>query len=500
MTGFEITAESRALAQETDGERPFHIAILGDFSARGAEDRALRPILVDRDNFDEVMRRLAPKLNLRIGSGQEVECEIAISELDDFHPGRLYESLGLFRRLRDLRRRLSAEATFAEAAAELGVEVSEPGAPQAGAAAPQPPAAALGRGSLLDQILEEPAGQPGDSRRPLPRDPLRAYVQKIVEPHTTRTPAKLQQELVRGVDETAAELMRGILHHPEFQALESAWRGLFFLVRRLETGEALKLFLLDISKDGLARDLRGTDDLRRTALYRVLVHDAVQLPGGEPWALLAGIYTFSPQPDDIELLARIGLLAKEAGAPFVAAASPLILGCASLHETPDPHEWQPLGEEAAEYWKFARTLPEAGYIGLVLPRFLARMPYGQRGEELETFRFEEMAGRPAHEDFLWANAAFAAALLLGQAFLAEGWQMRPGVVREIRNLPYYVYEEDGEPSPKPCAEVLLTENAAKTILERGLMPLVSYKGSDHVMLWQFRSIGDPPRKLAGRWE
>lgn len=500
MTGFEISAESRALAQEVEEERPFHLAVLGDFSSRGAGDRALRPVLVDRDNFDDVMRSLAPKLRLRIGSREDLECEIPISELDDFHPDRLYLGLDLFGRLRDLRRRLSAEATFAEAAAELGVDVPAARAPRADEPAQEPPPAALGRGSLLDQIMEEPAGQPGDSRRPSPRDPLRAYVQRIVEPHITRTPAKLQQALVRGVDETAAELMRGILHHPEFQALESAWRGLFFLVRRLETGESLKLFLIDLSKEDLRRDLCGTDDLRRTALYGILVRDAVQTPGAEPWALLAGIYTFSLQPDDVELLARIGLLAKQAGAPFIAAASPRILGCASLHEAPDPREWTPLSEEAAEYWKFIRTLPEAGYLGLALPRFLARMPYGRRGEELETFQFEEMAGRPAHEHFLWANAAFAAALLLGQAFLAEGWRMRPGVVREIGNLPYYLCDEDGELLPKPCAEVLLTENAANTILERGLMPLVSYKGSDRVMLWQFRSIGDPPAKLAGRWE
>jgi type VI secretion system protein ImpC len=128
-----------------------------------------------------------------------------------------------------------------------------------------------------------------------------------------------------------------------------------------------------------------------------------------------------------------------------------------------------------------------------------RLPYGKKTSPLEEFDFEEFAGTPVHEDYLWGNPAFAVALLLGQSFGEAGWEMRPGTAAEIDRLPLHVYQNGGESVPKPCAEVMLTEEAVERMVEEGLIPLVSFKGRDVVRVARFQSIAEPLRGLAGRW-
>jgi type VI secretion system protein ImpC len=302
------------------------------------------------------------------------------------------------------------------------------------------------------------------------------------------------------VDAATSDQMRQVLHHPEFQALEAAWRAVSFLVRGLETGVQLKLYLLDISKAELASDVVSTEDLRSSGIYRLLVEQTVGTPGGEPWAAVAANFTFGQTPEDIELLARMGMIARAARAPFLAGASPHLLGCESLAATPDPDDWQPEADpEGHQFWEALRAMPEAQYLGLALPRFLLRLPYGKDTEPTEQFDFEEMPEGSRHESYLWGNPAFVCAYLLGQAFSEFGWYLRPGVFQQIDGLPAHVYEEDGESHLKPCAEALLTNRAAEIILDEGLMPLLSIAGRADVRLTRFQSIAKPARPLAGQW-
>jgi type VI secretion system protein ImpC len=164
----------------------------------------------------------------------------------------------------------------------------------------------------------------------------------------------------------------------------------------------------------------------------------------------------------------------------------------------DPRDWRP-DPTAAQFWQALRELPEACSLGLLMPRFLLRLPYGEETSPAETFPFEEISGTPAHDEYLWGNPAFAAACLLGQAFSEDGWRMRPGTIREIAGLPLHSYQHDGEGVLQPCGEVWLTDRAADSILERGLMPLVSARNSDSVLLVRFQSLADPKKPLAGRW-
>ena len=228
------------------------------------------------------------------------------------------------------------------------------------------------------------------------------------------------------------------------------------------------------------------------------MEQSVETPGAEPWAIIVGNYTFGDGSDDLDLLSRMAGIAHRAGAPFLAEASARLLGCDSLASSPHPREWK-MPQELARGWAELRRQPEADSVGLALPRFLLRLPYGKKTLPLESFDFEEFPELPVHEDYLWANPAFAVALLLAQSFSETGWEMRPGMMTEIDRLPLHVYGKEGESESKPCAEILLTEDAAERLLEQGLIPLVSFKDRDLVRVMRFQSIADPPRGLAGRW-
>ena len=470
----DVSAEPKELSRP-EPDTPFRILLLGDFSGSGRQGqtagRVLKPVLVDRDNFDEVLARFAPEVRLPLGNG---EVSVRFGELEDFHPDRMFERLEPFQALRDLRARLSDAATFRAAAAAMGW------APDV-ASKPVPPPPTSGADLLSQMMGEEPAAAPAR-----PRDDWSRMLSELVAPYLEPRPDPKQADLTAQVDAAIAGQMRAILHHSAFQAIESAWRGVFFLVRRLETGESLKLYLLDIpaaeaaSADGAAR-------LRRWA-----VEESAQTPGAEPWAVMAGLYQFGPEHE--APLAELAAVAAEAGAPLVAGAAPSVLGVDSLEGSTDPRHWAP------PVFESLRRSPEARWLGLALPRFLLRLPYGRLTDSTELFAFEEMPGAPEHASYLWANPAIACACLLGEAFNQFGWEFRPGAVREIESLPAHVFTASGESEIKPCAEVLLTESAAENMMDRGLMPLLSLKGSDRIRLARFQSVADPPAPLAGRWQ
>ena len=176
----------------------------------------------------------------------------------------------------------------------------------------------------------------------------------------------------------------------------------------------------------------------------------------------------------------------------------MLVGCASLEETPSSRDWK--RSDLQGLWSQVRSLRESASIGLALPRILLRLPYGKETSQLDTFDFEEVCGQPAHSEYLWGNPAFFVALMIGKSFEETGWEMRPGSRSQIENLPLHTYRNGGDLKVKPCAEILLTEESVVSVIDRGLMPLISYKGRDSVRVGRFQSIADPPRPLRGRWE
>jgi type VI secretion system protein ImpC len=481
------------------------ILVMGDFSGRGADQAAEHPEgamrsprRLDVDNLDDVLGALSPRIVLSSAGDRGVEdLTIHFTRLDDFHPDALYERLPVFCRLRDLRARLLDPATFARAAAELreevGVSMPTPASqPTSGAG----PATHENDAATVERLLGK---RPEHVQVPERRPEVTELLRRAVAPHLS--PETPHQELyVRTLDDIAGARMRSILRHPGFQALERAWRSAHALVSRLETGEALEVWLLDLGRAALQADLGASgDDLSSTQLGRTLRDAGLGIPDGPSWGLLVGDFTFGTSAEDVSCLTALGGIASSIGAPFLAAADPAVLGCASLAGAPSAADWTPLDSSAEGRWQGLRRHPVARWIGLALPRVLLRLPYGEATDPIDSFDFEELYPLREHSGYLWGNPAFLCAALIGQAFIGDGWAMRPGDLVEMDDLPAHVYTQDGEPRLQSAAEGYLSESVAESIASRGVMPLLSYRNRGAVRVWQFRSLADPPVGLAGPW-
>jgi type VI secretion system protein ImpC len=385
----EVDVAPRRTKIVAPAEEPARYLVLGDFGGRRTDI-----LSVDRDSFNDVLSIL----HVSAGGMQ-------IRDLEDFHPDRLFQRL----------------------------EMSTADEPEpAPATSPQADIAALLRPtSLLEQI----AGG---------GDPFEQYVKDLARAHSA--PQK------KSIDRTAAlsERINGLLHHPRFQTLESAWRGIDFTIRQMDDATA-RIHIAQFSKEDLAIDL-ASDNLRATRLYSIL--------HSRRWTAAIGLYSFD-EPE-IELLARIALVAADAAVPFIAEGSPGITS------------------------ELFRDIPEASYLGLALPRFLLRLPYGPRTSPLDSFQFEEMPGAPEHRHYLWGNAAIACLAILARG---EAENLN------LDGLPAHTYKQGSEWTMTPCAELFMTETQVLALIDQGLMPLISYKDRALVRLAGFRSVTSKPLAL-----
>lgn len=468
-------------------EGPCKLLLLGDFSGLPTAERGplagRRTWAVDIDNVESVMQKIAPRLRL-----QGVAGDIALPSIDHFHPDQLLANLDMFRALRDMRARLAHPASFAAAAAELRGAAPDPAA----AAAP----AAADDGDLLGRLLGKPVGAPAATPAPTPpaapTDLVDAWVKRLVAPHIVREDTPFQAQYLASVDLTIAEQMRAVLHAPAFQALEAAWRGVFMLVSALDLDDTLQLQLLDVNREEMLADVVGSGgQLDRTALHQALVEKWRDAPDGEPWTALLCLHDFGPSDADIGLLAALGLIAARAGGPLLAAAQAALLGVSSFASAAAAVPAAPAG------WQALRRSQAAPWLGLLAPRLLMRLPYGRSGERTEAFAFEEFAGTPDHEAFLWGSGALAAALLIGRAFARNGWPLDLEDERDITDLPSFIVEHDGERVQQACAEAYLSEGAWQALLAQGVMPLLSHRQRNAVRLPRLQSIAEPVQALAG---
>lgn len=467
----------------------FRLLVLGDFSGhatRAAPLAGRASTRVDVDNFESIFKRMAPRLGLTLQSGPEVALEF--TSLEDFHADALYRRLPLFQAARDLRSRLMNPASFAAAAAELYGRPAD--------AAPESDT------STLDRLLgASPAGISPQASAPAgPAGLIDSLLRQAVAPHVVAAPSPQREGCLQTLDARVAAQLGEALHHPKFQALEAAWLGLRSLVASLGGNEEIHLEVLDVSRAELAADLAAVGgDPARSGLWAQLVEGGAGAPGGAPRSAVAACFSFGPGADDLNLLASLATVAAATGAPLLADAAPALLGIATIAAQPDPRDWPALAPADAARWQALRQSALAPWIGLALPRVLARLPYGRRGEPMESFPFEELGRNFPHESCLWGSAALALAQLLALGFLENGEDMVPGDLLDLDDLPAFVHEVDDERVLLPCAEVLLGERAADALLSRGLMPLLSHRDRNAVRVVRFQSIASPPSALAGQW-
>ncbi|MBB3167094.1 type VI secretion system contractile sheath domain-containing protein [Simiduia aestuariiviva] len=474
-TGYDPEDNHRVATD--DSGQPMHMIFMGDFSGRGSRgdidmaSLANRPLReINRDNFDDVFAALNVRLQLPTCASP-----IAFEDLDDLHPDTLYRRVPLFHRLRELTAQLNNPAQFAQAAADIqSWTVTEAPQQVTGMAIPE---------GLFDRPAAKEANRRGEAQDV--NDFIRQIVAPFVEPKSDPRAAELTATLER----VAANALRNLMHAGDFQRLEANWRSVNLLVRRLETGKNLKLFLLDVSEEELRADFSASDDITQAALYQRLI-SSFQMPGATPWSVLVSDVTLTDEVADVRLAAGLSALAVYADAIALVSGHERIAGCASLAQTPDVADWQhPVNAQFAKLWQALRDEPQSDSLLVAAPRFLLRLPYGARTAPIESFGFEELGADGAHGHYLWGNGAYAVALLMGQSFEQNYWDFASGLVTRLSDLPLHIYaDEDGDAVAKACAEIYMTDTTAAALLTAGLCPLRSVKGDGAVLMQGFNAL------------
>jgi type VI secretion system protein ImpC len=470
--------------------KKFRIALLGDFSGRanagtletGAALASRKPIRVDVDNLDDVIERMKLELTLHLDE-DGATATVPIGSMDDFHPDQLAENVEVFASLLSLRKNLNNRTTFERASRTVLSWTGEK-------PLPRHRGKAAGAAIATDKKLSDFARLTGrKSRADTEETAADELVRRLVGPFIVPKRDAKQDLLVARVDEALSAAMRQVLHHPDFQTAEALWRGVEFLVRRIETGAAMEIVLYDVSAEELAADLAATETLADTGLYGMLVEKPAMDAHQGPLSAMIGLYDFELSPVHADLLGRVAQLAGSAGAPFIAAIGPDAVKIPM-------HEQNPLIKDA---WGALQALPASAYLGLVTPRFLLRMPYGRKTDPIDAFAFEEFTRQSGLSGMLWGHPALIPALLLAETWAQQGAKMKLGGVMGVGDIAYYVYiAEDGEQTALPCTERLYSERQATGVTAYHIMPLVSLRGRPELRLASFTAVGG--KSLSGLWD
>ncbi|WAC71402.1 type VI secretion system contractile sheath large subunit [Roseateles sp. SL47] len=306
------------------------------------------------------------------------------------------------------------------------------------------------------------------------------------------------EAMIAELDKKLSEQLNLILHNPEFQQLESAWRGLHYLVSNTETDEQLKIRVMSISKQELGKTLKrykGTAWDQSPLFKRVYEEEYGQF-GGEPFGAMVGDYYFDHSPPDVELLGEMAKVAAAAHAPFIAAANPSAMQMSSWQELANPRDLTKIfGTPEYAAWRSLRESDDARYIGLTMPRFLARLPYGARTNPVEEFNFEEDTGGGSHNAYTWANSAYAMATNINRSFKNYGWCTRIRGVESggaVENLPTHSFPTDeGGVAMKCPTEIAISDRREAELAHNGFMPLVHRKNSDFAAFIGAQSLQRP---------
>ncbi|MFG6413055.1 type VI secretion system contractile sheath domain-containing protein [Roseateles sp. DC23W] len=447
-------------------KRPVRIALLGDFGAGASSGRLdtgsdlarRKPKSVEFDNLEDWLGQQDITLTLPIGT-KRGGVEVPLMDLESFHPDTLYRELDLFKKLLDLRKRLNNTATFDKAAAEVaklaGVKKKASRAGRGARARGAAPAA----GAKLDDFarLTGRASAPADDN-----GGIDALLRDVVGPFIVPAAKPEKAALLSTLDAAIADGMRAVLHQADFQAAESLWRGVDFLLRRLETGPMLQVHLIDVSAEEFAADLSAGDDLSETGLYRLLVEQPGQAKDGG-YTYIAGLYQFEASPPHTELLGRMAKIANAAGATFFTAVA--------VDDLANPKK--PPHALVAEAFDMLKTLPEAKRLSLMGPRFLLRHPYGKKSDPISSFAFEEFTATDGLGGMLWGHPALLAlTALAGQ-----------GGTPTVNDLPFHHFvDADGDSTALPSTERFMSTTAVSALGAYGIAALVAHKGEPTVRL------------------
>lgn len=364
--------------------------------------------------------------------------------------------------------------------------------------ADSPKNANANEGSLLDQIMEETRLTPGEESYDIARRGVEAFIadalkssalgEKINKTVVDRMIVELDKKIGAQVDE--------IIHHEDFKALESAWRGLKLLIDRTDFRENIKIEILSVAKADLLDDFETAPEVVQSGLYKHIYASGYGQFGGEPVGAMIANYYFEPTAPDMKLLQFVASVGAMAHAPFITAAGPGMFGVDNLVDLPAIKELSSVYESPRfRKWNALRESEDARYIGMTAPRFLLRQPYDPLDNPSESFVYRENVASD-HENYLWGNTAFLMATRIVDSFAKYRWS--PNIIGPLSgdavyDLPMHLYEAMGQLEAKIPTEVLITDRREFEMAEMGFIALTMRKGSDNAAFFSANSPQKPKR-------
>lgn len=350
--------------------------------------------------------------------------------------------------------------------------------------------------SLLDQIVDQSKVAKSDSEHSRARNIIGELVSQVLDGSmiVSDNVSAMIDARVADLDQLISAQLSAVMHAPQFQKLESTWRGLDYLVKETPTGVMLKIKVLNATKRDLTRDFKAAIEFDQSAMFKKVYEEEFGTFGGAPFGALIGDYEVTRQPEDMYFLDQMSHVAAAAHAPFIGAASPELLGLESFADLGKPRDMAKVFD-TVEYakWKSFRDSEDSRYVGLTLPRYLGRLPYDPKeGTVVDSFNFVEDVDGTDHSKYLWCNAAWAFATRLTAAFDDFGWCAAIRGVEGgglVEDLPTHTFKtDDGEVALKCPTEIAITDRREKELSDLGFIPLVHCKNSDYAAFFGAQSL------------
>jgi len=306
------------------------------------------------------------------------------------------------------------------------------------------------------------------------------------------------QAIIAELDKKLSEQLNQVVHHPDFQQVEAAWRGLHYLVNNTETDEMLKIKVMNISKKDLHKTLKKFKGTAwdQSPIFKRMYEEEYGQFGGQPFGCLVGDFYFDHGPPDVEMLGEMARVSASAHCPFIAAASPSVMQMENWRELANPRDLTKIFQ-TAEYaaWKSLRESEDSRYIGLAMPRFLARLPYGAKTSPVDAFDFEEDTEGADSSKYTWANSAYAMATNINRSFKLYGWCSRIRGVESggaVEGLPVHTFPtDDGGVDMKCPTEIAISDRREAELAKNGFMPLLHKKNTDFAAFIGAQSLQKP---------
>ena len=306
------------------------------------------------------------------------------------------------------------------------------------------------------------------------------------------------EAIIAEIDKKLTEQVNLIIHHEDFQTLEGSWRGLKHMVFNTETDETLKIRVMNISKKDLGKTIKNFPGALwdQSPMFKKLYEEEFGTPNGEPYGCLIGDYQFDHTPPDVAILSGMAKIAAAGHCPFFAAAAPTVMNMDSWQELANPRDLTKIFS-SPEYapWRSLRSSEDARYLGLTMPRYLARLPYGAKTEPVEEFAFEEDVEGATHSKYVWSNAAFAMGVNIARAFKLYGWCAcirGPESGGMVEGLPCHTFPtDDGGVDMKCPTEIAITDRREAELAGNGFIPLSHWKNTDYAVFMGAQSLQKP---------